>query len=173
MTANLTAFFLLTFNYESTMKKRILAALLIYIILVIVELIVVVLSGYIYFSPFAVNDYSSVVGIIFCNLLSYFVVLVLNNFKNIRTGKSIPSSYWLCIILIPFGSLYTIIILFNARGLTVSQVMAALILIFFINIVSFHLYDLICRCFTGKDSKFNVNKELRKTKSTRGITGQL
>ena len=151
MIANLTAFFLLSFNYESTVKKRILSALLIYMILMIVESFVALLTGYFDFSLFKVNDYSSAFGVISSNIMSYFVVLVLNNFKNIRTGKSIPSSYWLCIFLIPFGSLYTIITLFNARGLSVSQVLAALILIFLINIVSYHLYDAISRCFNGKD----------------------
>jgi len=158
MAANLTAFFLLSFNYESTVKKRILSTLLIYIILMIVEMIVVLLSGYFYLSLFTVNNYSSVFGVIFGNIISYFVVLLLKNFKNIRKGVSIPSSYWLCIFLIPFGSLYTIIILFNAQGLSVSQVLAALILIFLINIVSFHLYDAISRCFIGKDVKLIKNK---------------
>jgi two-component system, LytTR family, sensor histidine kinase AgrC len=169
MASNLAAFFLLSFNYESTVKKRLLSAILIYIILMIVEMIVVLMSGYFNFSLFSVNNYSSVFGVIFCNLLSYFVVLLLNNFKNIKKGEYIPSSYWLCIFLVPFGSLYTIIMLFKAQGLTVSQVLAALILIFLINIVSFHLYDVICRCLTGKDVKFIKSKYCVRQKVTREL----
>lgn len=153
MTANLAVLFLLSFNYEATIKKRILSSVLIYIILMIVEVIVVLLTGYFNFSLFEVNHYSSVFGVIFGNILSYFIVLIMNNFKNIRRGVSIPNSYWLCIFLIPAGSLYTTILLFNAQGLAVSQILAALILIFFINIVSFHLYDVICSFLIGKDSK--------------------
>lgn len=169
MTANLTAFFLLSFNYESTIKKRVLSAILIYIILMIVELIVVLLNGHLNFSLFTVNNYSSVVGIIFINILSYLVVLILNNFKNIKKGKSIPNSYLLCIILIPSGSLYTIIILFNSQGLTVSQVLAALILIFVINVVSIHLYDVISRFLIGKETKSIENKHCDRKKLAREL----
>jgi len=158
MSANLAAFFLLSLNYEATIKKRILSTFLIYIILVTVEMTVALLNGCLNFSMFKVNDFSSVFGVIVCNILSYFVVLILNNFKNIKKGKSIPGSYWLCILIIPFGSLYTIIMLFNAQGLTVNQILAALILIFIINIVSFHLYDVISTFFAGKDAEFIGNK---------------
>jgi small-conductance mechanosensitive channel len=158
MMANLTAFFLLSFNYESTIKKRILSAILIYIILMIIEMFVVLLGGCINFALFEVNNYSSVIGTIAISIVSYLVVLTFNNFQNIKKGKSIPNSYWLCIFLIPAGSLYTIIILFNTQGLTVSQILTALILIFSINIVSFHLYDVISRFFISKDAKYIEGK---------------
>lgn len=169
MSANLTAFFLLSYNYESTIKKRILSALLIYIILVIVELIVALLSGYFNFSLFTVNDYSSVSGVIFCNILSYFVVLLFNNFKNIKKGESIPTLYWVCIFAIPSGSLYITIMLFQAQGLTVIQVLTALILVFLVNIVSFHLYDVICQYFIGKEARFKENKFYDRQKATREL----
>ena len=169
MTANLAAFFLVSFNYESTIKKRVLSAILIYIVLMIIESIVALLTGYFNFSLLTVNDYSSAFGVISSNILSYFVVLILNNFKNIRKGECIPGSYWLCIFLIPFGSLYTIIILFNARGLSVSQVLAALILIFFINLVSFHLYDVISRFFIGTGAKLIENKYFDRQNATKEL----
>lgn len=150
MIASLTAFFLLSLNYESTIKKRILSAVLIYLILASVETIVVLLSGYFNTQLYSTNNYSSVTGIIFCNILSYFAVLILNNFKNIKKGESVPNSYWLCIVLIPAGSLYIILMLFHARGLTVSQVLAGLVLIFLINIVTFHLYDVIVVALSEK-----------------------
>lgn len=159
MTANLAAYLLLSLNYESTMKKRILSAFLIYIILMTIEMTVVLMSGYLYTSLFTVNNFSSAFGVVVCNLLSYFVVLILNNFKNIKKGKSIPISYWLCILIIPFGSLLTILILFNAQGLAGSRILIALILLFIINIVSFHLYDVICSFFTGKDAEFIKKKD--------------
>jgi sensor histidine kinase YesM len=53
-------------------------------------------------------------------------------------------------VLIPAASLYIILMLFNARGLTVDQVVAGLILIFLINIVTFHLYDVIVAALSEK-----------------------
>jgi hypothetical protein len=89
MIVNLTALFLISFNYESTIKNRILSAVLIYLILLSVETIVVLLSGYFSTQIYSTNNYSSVTGIIFCNILSYLVVLILNNFKNIKKGESV------------------------------------------------------------------------------------
>lgn len=150
MIASLIAFFLLSLNYESTIKERILSTFLIYLILASVETIVVLLSGYFNTQLYSTNNYSSVTGIIFCNILTYFAVLILNNFKNIKKGEAIPNSYWFCIVLIPAASLYIILMLFNAQGLTVIQVVAGLVLIFLINIVTFHLYDVIVAALSEK-----------------------
>lgn len=143
MVASLIAFFLLSYNYESTIKKRILSSILIYLILISIEMTVVLMTGYFNFSIFSINNYSSVTGIIFSNILSFLVVLILNNFKNIKKGESVPTSYWLCIFLIPASSLYIILMLFIAQNLTSGQVVTGLILIFLINFVTFHLYDVI------------------------------
>ena len=156
MMANLIAFFLLSFNYESTIKKRILSTILIYLILLSVEMIVVLMSGYFHFPIFSTNNYSSVIGIIFCNILSYLTVLILKNFKNIKKGESVPNSYWFCIIIIPLTSLYIILMLFNARGLTVNMVIIGLILILLINVVTFHLYDVITAALSEKMQNMKV-----------------
>lgn len=151
MIASLIAFFLLSLNYESTIKERILSTFLIYLILASVETIVVILSGY-FFSDilFSTTKYSSIIGIISINILTYFVVLILNNFKNIKKGESVPNSYWFSIVLIPAASLYIIFMLFQARGLTPIQVVTGLVLIFLINFVTFHLYDVIVVALSEK-----------------------
>ncbi len=180
MISNLVAFFLLTLNYESTMKNRILSTVLIYLILISVEMIVVLLSGYFNFHIFSTNNYSSVIGIIFCNILSYLVVLILNNFKNIKKGESVPISYWLSIFLIPSGSLYLIIMLFSAQGLTSRQVLAALILTFLINIVTFHLYDVIVAALSERMQNLLIleqnkyyDKQLETMKSSLQTTSEI
>jgi two-component system, LytTR family, sensor histidine kinase AgrC len=150
MTSSLIVFFLLTLNYEATIKRRILSTVLIYLILFSVETIVVLLSGYFNTQIYSTNNYSSVTGIIFCTILTYFAVLILNNFKNIKKGESVPNSYWFCIFLIPAASLYIILMLLNARGLTAIQVLTGLVLIFLINFVTFHIYDVIVAALSEK-----------------------
>ena len=143
MFSNLIAFILLTLNYESTLKKRILSALLIYLVLLCVEMIVALFTGYFEFPVFAENYYSSIYGLIVCRILSYVVVLLLNNFKNIKKGESVPNLNWLCIIFIPASSLYIILLLFQAKGLTIGQVLASIVLLLLINFGTFYLYDVI------------------------------
>lgn len=143
MICNLIAFIGLTYNYQSTFKKRILSVVFIYLILLCVEIIVGVISGYFNFPIFSTNNYSSVYGLIVCRILSYVVVLVLNNFKNIKRGGIVPNSNWLSIILIPTTSMYVILLLFQARGLSVFQVMIGVLLLFLVNFATFQLYDAI------------------------------
>ncbi len=147
---NLAAFFVLTYNYESTLKKRILSTVFTYLILMMIELIAGLLTGYLNFYLFIENSFSSVYGLIVCRILSYLAVLILCNFKNIRKGESVPNSYWLCIVLIPVTSLYLILLLFQAGGLIIGQVFAGIVLLFLINFATFYLYDTITAALSEK-----------------------
>ncbi len=151
MVFNLLSLVALSFNYESSMKNRILSALFIYSIFVIIEVIVGLLSGYLYFSLFTADkEYSSIYGMISCRIISFAVVLVMNNFKNIKRGESVPNSYWFSIALIPVASLYIILLLFQAGGNSILQIMVGVILIFVINFTTFYLYDVITAALSGK-----------------------
>jgi two-component system sensor histidine kinase AgrC len=150
MISNLAAFIALTYNYESTIRKRVLSALQIYLALMAVELIVGLISGYFDFPVYATNNYCSAYGMIAVRILSYVVVLILQNFKNIKKGESVLGSNWLCIVLIPFSSLYFILLLFQAKGLSLSQVLIGIILAFLINFASFYLYDAITAALSEK-----------------------
>jgi len=150
MICNIVAFILLTFNYEATFKKRMASVLLIYLILVCVEIGVGIASGYFDFFMFSVNIYSSIYGLVVCRILSYVVVLILKNFKNIKKGEAVPNSNWLCIVLIPSSSLYMILLLFQAEGLKSGQVLAGIILFLLINFATFYLYDKIIASLSEK-----------------------
>ena len=117
MLCNLICLIGITFNYDSTIKKRILSVMFIYLIFFCVEITVGLISGYFDFSIFSANTYSSIYGLIAFRILSYAVVLVFNNYKNIKRGETVPNSNWFSILLIPASSLYIILVLFQADGL--------------------------------------------------------
>ncbi|MDD4629273.1 MAG: GHKL domain-containing protein [Eubacteriales bacterium] len=148
--SNLLAFFFLSFNYESTIKKRILSAVLTYLILIIIELSVSLLTGALNFYLFTENSYYPTYGVIACRIFSFIVALLLNNFKNIRKGESVPTSNWICIVLIPMTSLYMILLLFQAEGLNVTRVLTGIVLLFLINFATFYLYDVITAALSEK-----------------------
>ncbi len=150
MVSNLIALICLTYNYDSTIKNRIASAMFIYLVLMCVEIVVGLISGYFNFPIFATNNYSSSFGLIICRVLTFVVVLILNNFKNIKKGESVPSTSWICIVLIPASSLYLILILFQAKGLSVAQVLTGIVLLFLINFVTFYLYDVITAALSEK-----------------------
>ncbi|QOX63367.1 GHKL domain-containing protein [Anoxybacterium hadale] len=147
---NIVAFFFLTFNYEATIKKRVLSALLTYLILLLIEFIGILPFESSAFSPLKENASVSIYGLIVCRLLSFVAALILGNFKNIRKGESVPNSNWLCIILIPMASLYLHLLLFYAEGLHSGHIFAGVVLLFLINFAAFYLYDAITAAMSEK-----------------------
>ena len=85
--------------------------------------------------------YSGITGI---TILTFFIVLLLENFVNLKNGAKIAPSYWISIILIPLGSLT--LILNNLTDHTKpNQVIIDSIIILGINILWFYTYDQLSR----------------------------
>lgn len=180
MIYSFTAFMALSYNYESTLKNRMVSTLLIYLIFAGIDITVSLLSGYLSFSLFSQNTYSSIFGLIACRILSYLIVLVLNNFKNIKKGESVPNSYWFAIVLIPVSSLYINLLLFQSVGISVGQVMIGIVLIFLINFATFYLYDAVTAAASDKMQSMLIleqnkyyDRQLETIKSSLQTTGSI
>lgn len=159
MICNIISFMGLTFNYHASIKRRIMSVIFIYIILMCIEMIIVFLSGYFDFSIFTENFYSSIWGIISIKIISYFIVLIITNYQNIKRGIAIPTSYWLCICLTPFSSLYCMLILFQSTSLKLSQVLTCVFLLLLINFSAFYLYDVLTATFGDKMEKILLSQQ--------------
>ncbi|AWW27998.1 MULTISPECIES: sensor histidine kinase [unclassified Acetobacterium] len=157
--SNILAFLGLSLNYKVGIKKRLLSVFLIYLIVMCVELIVGLLSGYFNFPLMSTNNYSSEYGLIIVQIILYFVVRVFNNYKNIRLGETIPLANWIAIILIPISSLYIILTLFQAIGLSWKQVLIGVVLILLVNFTIFYLYDVISAFMVDKMDKIMVDQQ--------------
>lgn len=139
--SNVLAFILLTYNYEATLKTRLLASLDILLLLMSIELVVAISNGYLGASIFKNTHYQDSFSFIFAKMLSYIFVLFFGNFKHIRKGSSVNKRNWLAIFLIPLSSLFVTVVLFQtARSESVSIVIA-IALLMSINVFVFHLYD--------------------------------
>ncbi|MDF2941276.1 MAG: hypothetical protein K0S01_134 [Herbinix sp.] len=153
MLINIMGFIFLSLNYKVSNKQRVLSTLFIYIILLCIESFVVLITGYINFPLFERNYYTSIFGIIFIHILTYAVVLVLQNFHNIKNGKEVSLSYWISIVTILLLTLYIIMTLFYARGLSIIQIILCIFFLFVLNIVTFTLYDNIITSYEDKMEK--------------------
>lgn len=153
MNINLLLLFIITLNYKSSVKKKILATFLIYITFMCVEMVVVILSGHIKLSIIIVNEYNSIWGIIFIRILSYIVVLLIGNFKNLYRGATIPSSYWFCIVAIPIGTLYVLTVILSISHLPYAIVLISTTLVLLINFATFFLYNNTVDIFNDKLEK--------------------
>ena len=148
---SLGCFFLLTLNYYAPLLKKFMATLLIYISLMFIEIILArFISGYFEFETFSTNNYSSILGLVTIKLLSFMLVLILKNFKNMKEGIEISAFNWISIILIPGVSIFITILLLQAKNITNFYVFLSIILLFAINFITFYLYDNIAATFQIK-----------------------
>lgn len=159
LVSNITGYILISFNYRATLKQRLVSVVFIYIILVLCESSVVLLSGYINPAIFIENYYSSVLGIICINILNYVVVLLIKNFSNVKRGISVPTLYWISILLIPASSVYIMVSIFSSRGLSRLQILMSVIFLLVTNFVAFYLYDSIIDKMEDKLSKMMLQQQ--------------
>lgn len=139
---NIVALFLVSLNYKTSLKRRILAISLIYIILISIESIIALLFGFLDFSIFNKNDeFSSIAGMIIVKILLYIAALFINNYRNIKNKSAIPYSYWFAIFFIPLTSLFIILTIIEMAADNVSKIIFVIVSLLFVNFFVFYLYD--------------------------------
>lgn len=159
MIANIGLFFLITCNYRSNIKKRIFTTVLIYLMIVSIEMIVIIATGHIDLGLTTRNNYESILGIIMVRLLSYVFVLIIGRYKNIRKGDVVPNTYWLCIIVLPIGTLYLLISLFMSNELANISIFISTVIVLFINFSTFYLYEDIIKILSDKTDKILLDQQ--------------
>lgn len=159
LAVNIIAVFLLTFLYQSSIKKKILVGLLTYIFMFGTEMIVVTLTGYVNFPIAERNDYHSVFGIVMVNVLIYAVSMAVNGFKNIKIGNTLPEVYWISLFLIPISSLSMLLMIFRSTGLLMYQITISIISVLIINFTVFFLFDKMARLYQEKQEKGLIEQQ--------------
>lgn len=135
------SFILLSYNYHSNLRKRIMSGIYISVIIVAIEIVVAVIWGYFGISIFKPNEFNNELAIIINSIFSYVLALALTNLKNIKKGNPINKSNWLSMLGIPLTTLYVIIILFQTPLLGSVQILIAIGFLLGVNIFVIILYD--------------------------------
>ena len=141
---SITLYFLLTYLYVSTLIKRFASAVFTCIIMISVELFINYATGYYIQDLGTETNYNSVIGITAITILTFFVVLLLESIIYLKGGARIAASYWVSIILIPFGSLVLLLSSLSAHTDSRLIIMDSIIILG-INILWFYTYDRISR----------------------------
>lgn len=153
--ANIVMFFLLTYNYESTLKGRLIATVSIYMILMTIEAIVVLALQYFNISLVSQNsDLELISAFITIKILTYNVMLFLSNFKLIRSDVKVSSLHWLSIFVIPSGTLVlALLMILKVNNDNLTEMIISIIILFVINVFVFYLYDALMKSYEGKLEK--------------------
>jgi len=138
---NIILFFLLTFNYISSIYKRILATVAVYIISMATESII-----YYIISLFITEQNNiNILGNIISRILFYFIIILLTNLKDIKMiNNKISFSYIAILVTIFICSIYVSIALaydkLRNNDISIALGIAGLLII---NIFTVYIYDIL------------------------------
>lgn len=143
--SNLVLYFILSFNYESSFKLKIISVIFVYAVLASSETIALLLLrliGLNHFSEFNTIEYLS--AQILIEIVFYITVLVFSNYKLQKRDFPIPILHWIAIIAIPMGTLLpTVVITKTLVHDKIEIMMISEIIILLVNFFIFYLYDYI------------------------------
>lgn len=160
---NLIMFFLLTFNYESNLKRKLIATISIYMFLMTIETVVVLLMQYFDITLESKNlDLEIVVALIIIKIITYSVMLFLSNFKLVKNDVKVSSLHWLSIFIIPAGTLVSaLMIIMKVNSDNLTGALISIIILFVINIFVFYLYDALMKSYDEKMEKALLQQQNR------------
>jgi signal transduction histidine kinase len=141
-----------------------MSTILIYVILLSVEVIVVLGLRYMNINHLAKGfvDLELIISLLSTKILSYIVILFVSNFTMVRNHMAINNLHWVSIIIIPFGTLLSTILLISAQNpKNLSVILTGVVILFFVNIFVFYLYDVLMRSYQEKLNS-TILKQLNK-----------
>ncbi len=158
--SNIVLLFIVSFNYKTSLRRRILAIALIYIILISIESIVALIFGFLDFSILSQNtEFTSIAGMTTVKILLYITALSIGNYKNIKDKSNILYSYWFAIFFIPLMSLFIILSIIEMATYNVYRIIFIIVNLLFINFFVFYLYDNISTQQKEKFEKLLISNQ--------------
>lgn len=108
-------------------------------------------------NAFAILKYHSSIGITIISICTFAIVLILENFKDLKKGREVPFSYWMAIIFVPISTIYLLLFttsLFDQnRGSSPWLMVLNNIIILLINILVFYMYGKVARLVAVEGEK--------------------
>lgn len=142
LSSGLIAVFILTLNYKSSMKKRLVIDIFVTMLFVLIDSIIAVSLGYTGVSPVEQGSYSYPVGYVGNALLVFISSLISKKFKKRNSQENVSAAEWIASIAIPISSMYIIIIFLQyISTISKAKTVAGIAVILFINALVFVLYD--------------------------------
>jgi two-component system sensor histidine kinase AgrC len=145
--------------YYGSLKKAFLSAIIIFLSLLCIETIIVFLTNFPGADLFDSFQYRSEFGIISIRIVSYAFVLLMYGFKHVKSEYPLPFIYWISLVLVPFGTLVLLLIIFSQNSVPSIFIIASIGIVFIINIVTFYLYDCISNFLLAQMNKRLVEEQ--------------
>jgi hypothetical protein len=155
----LLSYFLLTFLYSSSVKKKNFVSLLVFVFGLCTEIMAVVSTGYINFPINETNNYNSIFGAVAANVLFFVVSIIVYGFKNIKNDNVLPRSFWIILLIVPVLSLYVLAMFFQSSNLSAFEISTSVAAILIINFTVFFLFDRIAKLYWERQESALIKQQ--------------
>lgn len=159
LAVNIITVFIVTLNYESNLKKKMVSVTFIYIFMLVPELLISALTNYFNFPMFETGYYRNISGIIIVRILTYLEALIFYNIKTLKRHQTVGGIQWAATIFIPISTLFLKIFLIDSESSTKTEIIISTIIIFMINLLTFYLYDALSASYIQKTKATVLAKE--------------
>lgn len=160
--SNIPAYFMLSLNYKSSVKKKILSAVIIYIIHVNFRYAVALIYfGYSPIYTFSINKFSYPLWVsITLRIAIYIPTILLSRLCKFKKEVNFPGSLWLSIFLIPLVSIYTSVFILESNIIKdfLSSI-ASVIIILVGNYSAIYSYDVVAATLAEKYNQILISQQ--------------
>lgn len=159
MIVNLIAIFVIAYNYRSPVRKKIFVTFFFYIFMFITEIVLCAVTDYFSFPIFNKGYYSNVTGIIIMRIVAYIEALVFYNIKTLKKNETVNIPQWIATIFIPLATLTLKVFIIDSESATKLQVVLSTLILFFVNLITFFLYNSLAKSYSKEKEAAIVSKE--------------
>jgi len=152
------AFFVISLNYKSTMLKRLGAVLYAHLIFAFTDILTFALFEISADSFFAPVEGMDVFTVSVSSFLTLLIVLLLQNFRNIKNNIIVKRTYWISTIVIPISSIYLCGLFFQFE-LSNLVLYSIFVVVFGINLLTFYIYDSLSASYEEKLELISLTAE--------------
>ena len=156
---NIAGLFLISLNYEATIRKRLFSILSIYLFLFLSEIVVVAISGIYHFKALETAEYIDLIWHFVIQLTTYLASVLVSAFKGIKKNKILSTAICATGIFIFGLSLYFILAILDSEQTTQFKALTSIIAVILLNIVVFFLYDKLSDAYQAQLDKTIAEKE--------------
>lgn len=136
---NLLFVFLITYNYRSRLRTRIVATIYLNAITMIVETLTVSLARMSDRIDVDSSMDSAIISLLCC-IIAFFIVVILKNINMFRMSAELPTLLCVAVCVIPAGSILVLFIMVACRCTTYLFAVINTSALFLLNLIVFNLY---------------------------------
>ena len=159
MTVNLFLLFIITLNYSSSYRKRLFVIIFFYIFMLVTEVLVCAVTGYFNFPAFNSGSYDNPTGLVIMRIIAYLETIIIYNVKSLRKNDSVSLAQWCMTLFMPISTIIIKVFVVDTGNSTKFQVIISTIIIFFINIFTFFLYNSLSKSYAKEKEAALIRKE--------------